>query len=171
MCVSAPPDPSDWVPCGADLHPLHRLRGPGLALPLHTARVCAREGRHGDDHPPHSHRHVQLCRRHLTDQLLLQTTTQVRQNVPRVSYVSYLDIWMLTCMIFVFSCILEFIVVTALNRTGEKRHGGRVSDRSSPYLRDCVYFPSLYDGPLTANNRDIRLTSFLFLSLNTQECP
>ena len=51
----------------------------------------------------------------------------VRQNVPRVSYISYLDIWMLTCMIFVFSCIMEFIVVTALTKFGQKKHGERVS--------------------------------------------
>ena len=143
----------------------------GMATPFNLFQVSFLEilksGWNGNDHPPHSHRHVQLCRRHLTDKLLLQTNTQVRQNVPRVSYVSYLDIWMLTCMIFVFSCILEFIVVTALNRTGEKRHGSRVSESWSPYLGDCVYFPSLYDGPLTANNRDNPLTSFLFLSLIT----
>ena len=51
----------------------------------------------------------------------------VRQNVPRVSYISYLDIWMLTCMIFVFSCIMEFIVVTALSKFGHKKHRERVS--------------------------------------------
>ena len=53
--------------------------------------------------------------------------SSVRQNVPRVSYISYLDIWMLTCMIFVFSCIMEFIVVTALTKFGHKKHGERVS--------------------------------------------
>ena len=50
----------------------------------------------------------------------------VRQSVPRVSYISFLDIWMLTSMIFVFSCILEFILVTCFNRTGHKRNGEKV---------------------------------------------
>jgi len=54
--------------------------------------------------------------------------SSVRQNVPRVSYVSYLDIWMLTCMIFVFSCIMEFIVVTALTKFGQRKHGERTPD-------------------------------------------
>merc|ERR1712241_138670 len=54
--------------------------------------------------------------------------SSVRQNVPRVSYISYLDIWMLTCMIFVFSCIMEFIVVTALTKFGQKEHGERTPD-------------------------------------------
>ena len=48
------------------------------------------------------------------------------QSVPRVSYISFLDIWMLTSMIFVFSCILEFILVTCFNRTGHKRNGEKV---------------------------------------------
>lgn len=51
---------------------------------------------------------------------------QVRQNVPRVSYISYLDIWMLLCMLFVFSCILEFIMATALLRTGKKEKAEKV---------------------------------------------
>merc|ERR1719209_1039175 len=51
--------------------------------------------------------------------------SSVRQNVPRVSYISLLDIWMLVCMIFVFSCILEFIVVTVQIRSGKKALGER----------------------------------------------
>ncbi len=43
----------------------------------------------------------------------------VRQEVPRVSYVSFLDIWMVACILFVFACILEFTVVCALIRAGK----------------------------------------------------
>ena len=50
----------------------------------------------------------------------------MRQNVPRVSYVSLLDIWMLVCMIFVFACILEFIVITVYIRSGKKILGEKV---------------------------------------------
>ena len=39
-----------------------------------------------------------------------------RQNVPKVSYISYLDIWMLTCIIFVFGSMIEFTVVHHLHR-------------------------------------------------------
>ena len=35
----------------------------------------------------------------------------VRQNTPRVSYVSALDVWMCGCIIFVFICLLEYVIV------------------------------------------------------------
>ncbi len=44
----------------------------------------------------------------------------VRQEVPRVSYVSFLDMWMVACILFVFACILEFGLVTWMLRAGHK---------------------------------------------------
>jgi len=38
----------------------------------------------------------------------------VRQNTPRVSYVSALDIWMCGCIIFVFFTLLEYVIVLCL---------------------------------------------------------
>ena len=35
----------------------------------------------------------------------------VRQNTPRVSYVSALDVWMCGCIIFVFFTLFEYVVV------------------------------------------------------------
>ena len=39
----------------------HGVRGAGLAVAVCAGRVRARQGRHGDDHPPHPHRHVLRC--------------------------------------------------------------------------------------------------------------
>jgi len=78
--------------------------------------------------------------------------SSVRQNVPRVSYISYLDIWMLLCMLFVFSCILEFIMATALLRTGKKEKAEKfenISKLSLPalfLLLNIVYWPALLAG-------------------------
>merc|ERR1719445_1381460 len=38
----------------------------------------------------------------------------VRQNTPRVSYVSALDIWMCGCIVFVFFTLLEYVIVIYL---------------------------------------------------------
>lgn len=76
----------------------------------------------------------------------------VRQSVPRVSYISFLDIWMLTSMIFVFSCILEFILVTCFNRIGQKRSGEKFETICKIFLPilfltfNCVYWPILLSG-------------------------
>ena len=40
----------------------------------------------------------------------------VRSNVPRVSYVSFLDVWMCACIIFIFISLLEFTVIAWLIR-------------------------------------------------------
>ena len=53
----------------------------------------------------------------------------VRQNVPRISYINLLDVWMLVCMIFVFSCILEFIVVTHYIRVKRRNTAKKVGRR------------------------------------------
>jgi hypothetical protein len=44
----------------------------------------------------------------------------VRSNVPRVSYVSLLDVWMFVCIVFVFLVIIHFIAVICLLRYGKK---------------------------------------------------
>jgi len=52
--------------------------------------------------------------------------SSVRNNVPKVSYISVLDLWMLMSIIFVFSCLVEFIVITGLIRNGKKKLGLQV---------------------------------------------
>ena len=46
-----------------------------------------------------------------------------RGSVPRVSYSSYLDIWMVTCIIFVFASLIEFTLVHSLYRKNNKKLG------------------------------------------------
>jgi len=75
--------------------------------------------------------------------------SSVRQNVPKVSYVSLLDIWMLVCMIFVFASILEFIVVTVYLRSGRKLIADKVESVSKIlipllyFVFNIVYWPNV----------------------------
>ena len=53
----------------------------------------------------------------------LQVCTRVclPQNVPRVSYVTYLDVWMLGCVFFVFMELVEFTLVLGLLKVRSAR--------------------------------------------------
>ena len=42
----------------------------------------------------------------------------VRKSTPEVSYVTYLDIWLMVCFLCVLSFIFEFIMITYLIDTG-----------------------------------------------------
>ena len=62
----------------------------------------------------------------------------VRQAVPKVSYISYLDIWMVACLFFTSFCILEFVIVIWLIRLG-KEDLAEVIERYSRYLFPVVF--------------------------------
>ena len=47
---------------------------------------------------------------------LVAMDSSARHTMPQVNYLTLLDIWMMVCMVFVFICILEFILVTSLIR-------------------------------------------------------
>ncbi|CAD5114938.1 DgyrCDS3969 [Dimorphilus gyrociliatus] len=55
---------------------------------------------------------------------ILTMTTQAsssRQSLPRVSYIKAIDIWMATCLVFVFAALLEFAIVNVLSRNEIRR--------------------------------------------------
>ncbi len=54
---------------------------------------------------------------------VLSTTTMMtglNQNMPRVSYIKAIDIWMSACLIFVFAGLLEFALVNVMSRKQTK---------------------------------------------------
>ena len=62
----------------------------------------------------------------------------VRQYVPKVSYVSYLDIWMLMCLIFVSCSMFEFVFVIFLDKLGREK----LSHKTEKACR--VVFPTFF---------------------------
>ena len=73
----------------------------------------------------------------------------VRSNVPRVSYVSLLDVWMFMCMVFVFMVIIHFVAVISLLRLGHKVASGMVEKVGAVLIAmlfvafNCIYWPAL----------------------------
>ena len=63
---------------------------------------------------------------------VLTLTTQcvgVWSSLPRVSYVKAIDVWMSTCVLMVFSAMLEFAIVNTLSRRETKlQRASTVSD-------------------------------------------
>ncbi|KAK3100691.1 hypothetical protein FSP39_023858 [Pinctada imbricata] len=45
-------------------------------------------------------------------------SSTVNASLPRVSYIKAIDIWMTTCLIFVFAALLEFSVANVISRRG-----------------------------------------------------
>ncbi|XP_046380472.1 glycine receptor subunit alpha-2-like isoform X2 [Haliotis rufescens] len=46
--------------------------------------------------------------------------SNVQASLPKVSYIKAIDVWTVTCLVFVFSALLEFAYVNVLTRRGEK---------------------------------------------------
>ena len=73
----------------------------------------------------------------------------VRSEVPKVSYISFMDIWMTVCMIIIFTAIAEYAIAHSLCRYKMKSKGILV-DRISRFvvmmlfiLFNLVYWPLL----------------------------
>ncbi|XP_064636840.1 glycine receptor subunit alphaZ1-like isoform X2 [Lineus longissimus] len=66
---------------------------------------------------------------------VLTMTTQLsgsRASIPKVSYPKAIDVWMATCMLFVFSALIEYALVNVLSRQISKRIARRLATLAEP---------------------------------------
>ncbi|CAF0842831.1 unnamed protein product [Adineta ricciae] len=67
---------------------------------------------------------------------VLTVTTQssgIRSQLPRVSYIKAIDVWMSACLVFVFAGLLEYALVNVIARKGELKQQVRFSkERKNP---------------------------------------
>lgn len=84
----------------------------------------------------------------------------VRSNVPRVSYVSLLDIWMFMCIVFVFIVIIHFIIVISLLRHGHKRIASALETLGAMIIPllflvfNMAYWPTMFEGSYVLGDKD-----------------
>ncbi|KAK3099545.1 hypothetical protein FSP39_006057 [Pinctada imbricata] len=57
----------------------------------------------------------------LTVLTMTTQSTGARSELPRVSYIKAIDIWMATCLFFVFAALIEFAYVNVLSRVEQRR--------------------------------------------------
>ena len=55
----------------------------------------------------------------------------IRSQLPRVSYIKAIDVWMSACLVFVFAGLLEYALVNVIARKGELRQQVRFSKEVS----------------------------------------
>lgn len=66
----------------------------------------------------------------LTVLTLTTQSTSTRAQLPRVSYVKALDIWLSMCLVFAFCSLIEYAIVNTFTR-----HGKQLPPPRHPYLR------------------------------------
>lgn len=69
-------------------------------------------------------------------------TTQsqgAKASLPRVSYVKAIDIWMSTCLFFVFAALIEFAYVNVLSRVDQRRGKSVMSNMNEAKEEDVSY--------------------------------
>ena len=70
--------------------------------------------------------------------MCLQTCTRrlgIRSQLPRVSYIKAIDVWMSACLMFVFAGLLEYALVNVIARKGELKQQVRFSKEVSDLAR------------------------------------
>ncbi|UJR20950.1 hypothetical protein I4U23_024058 [Adineta vaga] len=102
---------------------------------------------------------------------VLTVTTQssgIRSQLPRVSYIKAIDVWMSACLVFVFAGLLEYALVNVIARKGELRQQVRFSKEVS--LNIFVFCYIIVISLMKSRYMNDNLLIYIHLSISTIYC-
>ncbi|XP_046568441.1 glycine receptor subunit alpha-2-like [Haliotis rubra] len=89
----------------------------------------------------------------LTVLTITSQSSGARAQLPRVPYVKGIDVWMTSCLVFVFAAYMEYAVVTVLSRQHKKgeKYNSKASNNSS-FTDTDPSKPSTFDDSSSGSN-------------------
>ncbi|KAL8599623.1 hypothetical protein ACOMHN_053682 [Nucella lapillus] len=93
----------------------------------------------------------------LTVLTMTTQTSMAVSSLPKVSYVKAIDIWMATCLCFVFSALLEYALVNVLERKAQRRRHPSFEGETPPQQEPLTLKPkSAVNSVMLRQNGDQR---------------
>ena len=105
---------------------------------------------------------------------VLTTTTMssgARASLPRVSYIKAIDVWMIVCLVFVFTSLIEYAVVNVLARRTTRPSKHRRGPRSSGPRHDPATVAVSADPTATTSAAAVTTTSVAVQSVSMPQMP
>ncbi|OWF51171.1 Glycine receptor subunit alpha-2 [Mizuhopecten yessoensis] len=73
----------------------------------------------------------------LTVLTMTTMSSSARSELPRVSYIKAIDVWMAICLLFVFAALIQFAHVNVLSRVERRRRASCVDVKTTDENGDC----------------------------------
>lgn len=105
----------------------------------------------------------------VTSVLTITTMTGgVRSQLPKVSYIKAIDVWMCTCLVFVFAALLEYAVVNVIARKQELKKQLKMNEKKKKDNRKLhlVQKMGIPNGPNHSNNEKVLMIGNRLANLN-----